>query len=67
MISRNGKSWGGTTLPGLDSDKRLMKPNGRARYTFNLDPTGSEISATIDASQKIRESNERNNSLSKSF
>ncbi len=67
MISRNGKSWGGVTLPKLDANKRLMQPNGRTRYTFNLNPAGSEITATIDASRKIRESNERNNSLNKSF
>jgi hypothetical protein len=67
MISRNGKSWGGVTLPKLDANKRLMKPNGRARYTFNLNPAGREITASIDASRKIRESNENNNSLTKSF
>jgi hypothetical protein len=67
MISRNGKSWGGVTLPKLDANKRLMQPKGRARYTLNLNPAGSEITATIDASRKIRESNENNNSLSKSF
>jgi hypothetical protein len=67
MITRNGKSWGGVTLPLLDTKKRLMNPGGQVRYTFNLNPTGSKISATIDASHKIRESNENNNSLTKSF
>lgn len=67
MITRDGKSWGGVTLPQLDGNKRLMRPNGGARYTFNLMPTGRKISATIDASRKIRESNEKNNSLNKSF
>jgi hypothetical protein len=67
MIARNGKSWGGVTLPRMDAKKRLMNPGGQVRYTFNLNPTGSEITATIDASHKIRESNENNNSLNKSF
>ena len=67
MIKRNGKSWGGVTLPRLDTNRRLMNPNGRARYTFNLNPAGSDITATIDASRKIREGNETNNSQSKVF
>ncbi len=68
MLSRNGKSWGGSTLAKFDPQQRLMKPGARVRYTSNLTITDhTEIKATVDASSKIRERNEKNNSLTQKF
>ncbi|MEZ4485884.1 MAG: hypothetical protein R2864_15415 [Syntrophotaleaceae bacterium] len=48
MLSLNGKSWGGATLAGLDPDKRLQKPGGKASYTFKVKvPENTEVSAAL--------------------
>ena len=36
MLWLNGKRWGGVTLAGLDPDRRLRNPGGKAQYTFNV-------------------------------
>ncbi|MEN8141165.1 MAG: hypothetical protein ABFR97_08095 [Thermodesulfobacteriota bacterium] len=68
MLSRNGKSWGGATLSKFDPQRRLRKPGARVRYTSNLIVSSSiTVSATVDGSRKIKERDERNNTLSKKF
>lgn len=36
MLWLNGKRWGGVTLAGLDPDRYLRYPGGKARYIFNV-------------------------------
>ena len=58
----NGKGWGGATIWKFDSRRRLQKPGGTAIYKSNLKVAQSaRITATIDHTRQIAESNERNN------
>jgi len=58
----NGKGWGGATIWKLDPRRRLQKPGGTAIYKSNLKVAKSaRITATIDHTKQVAESNERNN------
>ncbi|MFK5881748.1 MAG: CARDB domain-containing protein [Sulfurospirillum sp.] len=58
----NGRSWGGATIWKFDRRKKLLKPGGAAVYKSNLKVKGSEtITAIVDITREVRESNERNN------
>ncbi|PLX97467.1 MAG: hypothetical protein C0620_00705 [Desulfuromonas sp.] len=68
MLERNGKSLGGVTLPVFDPRHKLMQPGGRVTYAFNLAVNGpTMIKVTVDASGKLREENEGNNSRVQQF
>ncbi len=58
----NGRNWGGGTIWKFDSRRRLLRPGGSAIYKSNLKVKKSEnITAIVDMTRQIRESNERNN------
>jgi len=68
MLTRNGKSWGGATLQGIDPGRHLMNPKACVVYTTNLvisHPT--KVTATIDPNRQLRERNSRNNTLIREF
>lgn len=68
MLERNGKSWGGVTLQAFDPRHKLMQPGGRVTYGFNLAVNGpTTIKATVDASGKLREEDDKNNSRVERF
>jgi len=65
-LFRNGKKWGGATLYGFDKRRRLQKPNGTVSYVSNLKVNGmTSITAVIDMTKQVKESNENNNELTK--
>ena len=62
MLKVNGKSWGGVMLPMLDRSAALLKRGGKAVYKSNLKISGpTNITATVDENNVIKEINERNN------
>jgi hypothetical protein len=66
-LFRNGKGWGGTTLPLFDPQKKLAKIGGKEVYISNsLQISGTETIVTvIDYHDTVRESNEQNNQMTK--
>ncbi|MBW2591276.1 MAG: hypothetical protein JRD71_11290 [Deltaproteobacteria bacterium] len=64
----NGKGWGGATIWKFDPRRRLQKPGGTAIYKSNLKVAKSaRITATIDHTKQVAESNERNNRKTRSL
>lgn len=66
-LFRNGRGWGGMTLPMFDPKKKLAKIGGKAVCISNsLQISGTEtIVAVIDYHNTVRESNEQNNRMTK--
>ncbi|MBW1997280.1 MAG: hypothetical protein JRJ29_04860 [Deltaproteobacteria bacterium] len=61
-LYRNGRSWGGANLIGIDRTKRLRRPGGEVQYVSNLRVSGTErIKAMVDFNNTLREGNETNN------
>lgn len=61
-LAVNGKGWGGSTIWRFDSTKQLQNPGGTAVYRSTLKvPKGAVISARIDHTNQVAESNETNN------
>ncbi len=62
----NGKKWGGGTIWGFDPAKSLKMPGGTAVYTSKLVvKTSAKITATVDHTLQVTETNESNNKMSK--
>ena len=58
----NGKKWGGATIWKFDPGKSLQSPGGKATYTSKLKVSGTAtITATIDHTKQVKETNEGNN------
>jgi hypothetical protein len=62
----DGRSYG-ATLPAFDPERRLRKPGGTLVYTFAKVriTSSSEVTVTVDASDRILEEKEDNNALSR--
>ena len=61
-LSLDGKGWGGATIWKFDPAKKLMNPGGVAVYQSKLKVSqGAVVSAQIDHTNKVAESNEKNN------
>lgn len=62
---KNNKPWGGFSLSAIDKNKVLKAPGGQVTYKFYNKTGGGThtISAHIDLTDKITESNENNNRL----
>jgi len=62
----NGKSWGGATIWKFDPGKSLKPPGGTAVYTSSfIVKTSAKITAIIDHTLRVTETNEINNKLVK--
>ncbi len=62
----NGRNWGGRAIWSFDSKQNLKKPGGRVLYLTNYTLKGDvKVTATVDRFNQVRESNERNNSLTR--
>ena len=61
-LKLNGNGWANITLAGLDKNRNLSRPGGKAVYAtgYRLQQNAT-VTATIDASNKIHEGNENNN------
>lgn len=67
-LLRNGKNWGGATIYHIDKGKRLQKPGGRLLFRSNLKIQNKEsITAIVDMTKQIKESNEKNNTMTKTL
>ena len=67
-LLRNGKKWGGATIYGFDKRRHLQKPGGKAVYISNLKPrNGESITAIVDMTNEIKESNENNNEMTETL
>jgi len=67
MLSLNGKSWGGVTLAGLDPDRKLMEPRGKAGYTFTVKGIdNAEVTAELKM-PKFEDANATNNEKKSAF
>jgi len=65
-LYRNGKRWGGRTLWSFKNVRYHLRPNGILIYRSNLRvKNGTRVTATVDMTHKINESNEFNNNLTK--
>lgn len=61
IVYKDGKSWGGTTLKGLDPKKHLAKVGGKAAYIFDL-KINKETKITAELKTPgFRDANKRNN------
>ena len=64
FLGVDGKNWGGATIAGFDRRKRLQKAGGTALYRSKLIVKGTTlITARIDHTRQVRETNEKNNIL----
>lgn len=61
MVHKDGKSWGGTTLNGLDPKKSLAKPGGKAAYIFDMKIDKPTKITAILKTPRFKDSNKRNN------
>ncbi len=62
----NGKNWGGATIWKFDRSKRLLRAGGSAVFKSSLKVKGSQnITAIVDMTRQVKESNERNNAKTK--
>jgi len=67
-LKMNGNGWAMISLKGLDPRKRLSRAGGVARYNTKYVLRQSVlIDATIDVTNVVSESNETNNTLSKTI
>lgn len=67
MLLQNGKSWGGITLQGLDPEKKLAWPGGKASYLFDLKITKTTEIKAILKMPRFKDSNRKNNKKTKTF
>jgi len=66
LLFINGRRWGGKTIWGFDADKSLQPAGGTARYVSQLIVgANAEITAVIDHTGEVSETNEGNNQLVK--
>jgi hypothetical protein len=64
----NGKNWGGETIWHFDGARDLQRPGGTATMTSNLEVSDTAtITATIDGTKKVAETNESNNWMVKTL
>ena len=65
-LTINKKGWGGATIWLFDPTKQLQNPGGTAVYQSTLKvPKGAVVSARIDHTRQVAESNESNNEKTK--
>jgi hypothetical protein len=65
-LYKDGNTWGGATIWKFDPGKALQVSGGTATYTSTLQVKGSStITATVDHTEQVKETNEGNNKTSK--
>ncbi len=65
-LYRGGNSWGGAQIRVIDLQRALQPPGGVFIYTTPLKVgANTQIKATIDHTNRVREENEQNNSMTK--
>lgn len=67
ILLQNGKSWGGINLSGLDPEKKLVWPGGKAGYLFDLKIAETTEITAILKMPRFKDSNRKNNKRVKVF
>jgi hypothetical protein len=69
LIVKAGTRSYGVTLPGLDPEYKLRSPGGTVSHTFEMITLTktTRVTATIDKGDKVIETKERNNSITKNL
>jgi len=63
LANVNGRNYG-VTLPSVDKNKNLMRPNSSITHVFDkvVISKSTKVTVTVDGSRKVMENDERNNS-----
>ena len=74
QMYNNNKPWGGIVLGAVDTAKKLAKPGGTLSFDWfvgaknlTLKPGKNKIKLTIDNGNTVKESNENNNTITKTL